>query len=136
MKKAISILLTFLILFANSGWALAFHYCKEELVAISLNYPSDFQEVGECQKEKSCCEETDDHQECCDNQQVEVKSSDNKLVTKVFELNLSAFTLVQEAVFSFEEINSEKSKRNTPAFYADVNAPPLYKLYCQWVFYA
>lgn len=63
------------------------------------------------------------------------KKNDNFLTKSLkFDLNdvvlndISTIEFVDEAVlFSFNE---------NPAFYCESNAPPLYKLYCQLVFYA
>ena len=41
MKRiVINILLSILILFSNSGWAVTFHYCQDQLASVSLDYAS------------------------------------------------------------------------------------------------
>ncbi|WP_212906041.1 HYC_CC_PP family protein [Capnocytophaga stomatis] len=136
IRKFTNILLATLILFSNSGWALSFHYCKDELASISISYTEiSEQDSDSCSLDGGCCETKDDHSDCCDNQTFESSKSDNTLVSKVFELNLFSFVL-SENLYNFNNISILKSNRSIPAFYVDLNAPPLYELFCQLVFYA
>ncbi|MDO4782375.1 MAG: hypothetical protein Q4A09_04050 [Capnocytophaga felis] len=136
IRKFTNILLAILILFSNSGWALSFHYCKDELYSISISYTEvSEQESDSCNLDGGCCGTKDDHSDCCDNQTFESSKSDNNLISNTFELNLFSFVL-SETSYNFDNISILKSNRNIPAFYIDLNAPPLYKLFCQFVFYA
>ncbi len=135
IQKYVSILLSSLILFSNSGWALTFHYCKDEVASVSWGFPS-VEKGDACQTEKSCCAESDEHSDCCDDQTFEPSSSESKFISKSFELNVSAFVLSETHSYNFQNQSISKTKKSVPAFYVDLNAPPLYKLYCQLVFYA
>lgn len=135
IQKYVSILLSTLILFSNSGWALTFHYCKDEVASVSWGF-SSVEEEDSCQTEKSCCAENDEHSDCCDDQTFESSGSESKFISKSFELNTSAFVLSEAHTYNFQNQSVSKPKKCVPAFYVDLNAPPLYKLYCQLVFYA
>lgn len=125
-----------LILFSNSGWALSFHYCKDELASVSFSYVQNYEEdTDSCGIADSCCGEDGEHQDCCDDQTVESSKSDSNLITKVLELDLCTFIL-PNVLPTFNNINALKSKKSNIAFYVDLNAPPLYDLFCQLVFYA
>ena len=61
-RKFINILLSVLILFSNSGWAISFHYCQDHLSSVSLEYitSSVDEEVSDCADMDSCCASEDD----------------------------------------------------------------------------
>lgn len=131
-----NILLSILILFSNSGWALSFHYCKDELASISFSYiDASKQESDSCDLSESCCESDNNHSDCCDSQTFESSKSDSKFISKTFELSLSSFVIFENS-YILNNISNLISSRNFPAFYVDLNAPPLYELFCQLIFYA
>ncbi|MFK8265982.1 HYC_CC_PP family protein [Capnocytophaga cynodegmi] len=136
IRKFTHILLIILILFSNSGWAFSFHYCKDELASISFTYEIiSEQENDSCDLVGGCCESNDEHSNCCDNQTFESSKSDDTLSSKTFQLSFFTFALPENS-YNFKNISILKSNRNVPAFYVDLNAPPLYKLFCQLIFYA
>ena len=129
-RKFINILLSALILFSNSGWAISFHYCQDHLSSVSLEYitSSVDEEVSDCADIDSCCASEDDdsdesktessHKKCCDNTAI---SSSISLVFPTLEV-VSIPQTVKKAI--------------TRDFFTQLNAPPLYELYCQRVFYS
>ena len=132
IRKVTSILLVFLILFSNSGWAFSFHFCNDNLASITLEnkfYYVDNQDS--CSSKIECCYEDNQHNDCCNDKLFESSSSDSKFLSKIFELNLSFFTLSEQILHIFENVSVSKAKKKNPAFYVDLKAPPLYKLYCQ-----
>ena len=65
-RKFINILLSVLILFSNSGWAISFHYCQDSLSSVSLEYiTSSISEDDDdsCASMGSCCASEDDEDE-------------------------------------------------------------------------
>ncbi|MDO5105558.1 hypothetical protein [Capnocytophaga sp.] len=124
-------------MYSNSGWALAFHYCGDEIASVSLDFlHSTSSQTDCCPIDESCCANSDEHSNCCDNQTFESSSSENKVITQIFKLTFSTFLPSETQFFHFQNTENIKSKKSTPAFYVDLNAPPLYTLYCQLVFYA
>lgn len=137
IQRYISILLAILILYSNSGWVLAFHYCNDEIASISLKLlPSTSSQSNCCPVDDSCCVDSNEHNDCCDNQTFESSSSENQFTTQILKLTFSTFLPSETQLFHLQNTESLKSKKSTPAFYVDLNAPPLYVLYCRLVFYA
>lgn len=132
LKKHISIFLGFLILISSFGLTFTVHYCKEEIASISLF----FQKEEPCVSEKSCCAKEDSHDSCCSNKLVKVEKKSDDIIVKSFQLDLDNFVVAYfwKSIFYF--LFESKSIQNSIDFYCDSNAPPLYKLYCQYVFYA
>ena len=93
-RKLINILLSVLILFSNSGWAITFHYCKETLSSVSLEYPTSASEEEEdCTTMDSCCTSDDNedetetsHKKCCDDTSITSSISDSTSVVKELEM--------------------------------------------------
>ena len=131
MKRiVINILLSILILFSNSGWAVTFHYCQDQLASVSLDYASALivEDDDACATMDDCCggdedDNSDDNKKCCDNTSVASSTSDSTSVVKAFELQLQSFVLPTSCIPSSVEA-------------VRLNTPPLYALYCQRVFYA
>ena len=141
-RKFINILLSALILFSNSGWAISFHYCQDHLSSVSLEYitSSVDEEVSDCADMDSCCasENDDSDKKCCDNTAISSSISDSTSVVKALELQLQPF-VVSSLVFPTLEVVSipqTVKKAITRDFFLQLNAPPLYELYCQRVFYS
>lgn len=132
LKKHISIFLAFLILVSSFGLTFSVHYCKEEIASISLL----FQEEEPCVSEKSCCAKEDSHDSCCSNKLVKVEKKSDDILVKSFQLELDHFVVQSLWKSNFNYSYESKSVHNLIDFYCDSNAPPLYKLYCQYVFYA
>jgi hypothetical protein len=130
-KKHISFLLAFFLLVSNVGLAFDVHYCGDKIASIQPFYlKSDAVEKGCCEKKIT----KKDH--CCKDKVVHFqKKSDN--------IQLKAFSLAAALPFLTAEYNSIiyagaanfKSFENT-TYYCDAHAPPLFKLYSQYVFYA
>ena len=132
-KKIIGFLLASLILLSNLGLQISLHYCQEEFVGISfLN--STFEPCAE--KKGSCCEKASSHNDCCSNKElkIEKKSTDFVLKSHYFDFDFCFFSNTNYANLPFK--NTIKKSVSETAFYCESNAPPLYKLYCQFVFYA
>lgn len=137
MKKIVSILLTFLILYANTGWALVFHYCKEELASVSLEVLGTSDDNNVCIAEESCCDfEEGNHKKCCENQQVEPSDLDENFISKSLKISTLCFPFTEQNLYDFTIEFISNLKKRISAFYTEINAPPLYQLYCQLVFYA
>ena len=132
-RKHISIVLAALILLVNLGLSFAVHYCKDEIASVSFQYQEDDPCVEEA---KSCCAKEDSHDSCCSNKLIKVEKKTDDILVKTFQLNL------EQAVFSANCNPNVVTFRpiaitsNEVAFYCDSHAQPLYKLYCQLVFYA
>jgi len=130
IKKCTSLFLAFLLLVSNVGMAFNVHYCAGEIASVSLESQQQIKEKGCCEKivskKDSCCKDKVFHFQ---------KKSDNAIV-KAFLFELNVPFLIQEwqpVVFSL--ISNFKGTQTT-TYYCDANAPPLFKLYSQYIFYA
>lgn len=139
LKKHINLLLAILILVSNVGLAFNVHYCEGKISGISFNYKVEEPCVEKKPTNiKSCCAKENKHDSCCSNDEIEIKktSSENVLI-KNFQLDLAAFVSVEEIKFYQPIFDREVVVTNeNPSFYCESNAPPLYKLYSQYIFYA
>lgn len=144
-NRYISLLLSVLILVSNIGLALNVHYCMGKVSSISLAYktgePVNERHLHKHEKhshKKACCAITDKEQKsCCDNDLVKLHDkNDGKVIVKSFQLDLGAFVAVKEwkPVQFYTQLPAQA--KQTPAFYCEANAPPLFKLYCQYIYYA
>lgn len=133
LKKHISILLIFLILVSNVGFAFNVHYCGEKISSITLNSNAA---VSSLQNEKDCCKKIVSKKDsCCKDKKIVVqkKAIDKIFKTFSFQSDISFLvSIFQSAVFktvpSFEN-------NTLLRYYCDANAPPLFKLYSQYLLY-
>jgi hypothetical protein len=138
-NKHISILLTFLILASNMGFAINVHYCHNEVSSVSLAYKIDApcNETHKSEAKGCCAAAAQSHKKCCKNDLVKLQDdkTDN-IIVKSLQLDLSAFYAVEEwkPVPFYADVVA--FTQDTPSFYCEAHAPPLFKLYCQYIFYA
>lgn len=130
IKKCTSLFLAFLLLVSNVGMAFNVHYCAGEIASVSLESQHQIKEKGCCEKivskKDSCCKDKIFHFE---------KKSDNAIV-KVFFFELNAPFLIQEWQPVVLSLTANFKITPVATYYCDANAPPLFKLYSQYIFYA
>ncbi len=136
-KKHIALLLTFFLLVSNSGVALNVHYCGEKIAAITTAFSKNEVCQMEVEQEQSCCAKAEtSHKKCCSDKEVNLDDDTEKIVIKSFSFDTDAPYVANEwRSFSFRTVLSEIRSQNT-TYYCDAHAPPLYKLYSQYIFYA
>ena len=132
-RKHTSIVLASLVLLANLGLSFAVHYCKDEIASVSFQYQEDEPCVEDV---KSCCATADSHDSCCSNKLIKVEKKTDDILVKTLQLDLEQAVFVADWKPNFVAFESENFVSNEVAFYCDSHAPPLYKLYCQLIFYA
>lgn len=138
IKRHISLLLAMLILVSNVGLAFNVHYCGGEIASVSLAYKSEMPCMEQSDAENSCCAAIEKKDSCCSDSKVDLKkNTTDNIIVKSFQLDLGAFTIMDnwKPVIS-AETEEAVVKSDIPSFYCDSNAPPLFKLYCQYLFYA
>jgi hypothetical protein len=136
-KKHISIITALLILVSNSGLAFSVHYCEGKIASIS----SVFSKEEVCDMpvvvEKTCCAKVETtHKDCCSDKKVDLKNKTEKIILKTVSLDFEPAFFSEYKTHLFTAADSPKCAAEKVAFYCDSNAPPLYKLYCQYTFYA
>ncbi len=138
-KKHISFLLAIFLLVSNVGFAVDVHYCGEKIASIKPNYWKNSEEVNS--KEKSCCPPKSntiagkkDH--CCKDKVVHFQKKSGKITFSSISFQPFFIVLIEEwKPIIFPEHSGSHSGSIT-TYYCDSNAPPLFKLYQQYIFYA
>ncbi|MBD3724945.1 MAG: hypothetical protein IE891_09270 [Flavobacteriaceae bacterium] len=131
MNKITGFILSFFILISNLGLAVNIHYCHDKVASVSLNYSTPSEDDSDC-----CCIKKDVKKKCCSETTLKTEKKSDNFVVKSISLDFEQFVAVEQFNFNFKEqifsIESQKLIEN----YSESNSPPLYKLYCQLVFYA
>ncbi|MFC6876300.1 hypothetical protein ACFQZF_01375 [Flavobacterium myungsuense] len=131
-KKNISIFLAFFLLVSNVGLAFNVHYCGKNIASISLKTP-----ISDQNFEKGCCEKiTPKKHSCCSDKVFSFQQKSDNLIVKAFSFQADYFFIVEEwNPIVFSSFSNFKNSQIT-SYYCDANAPPLFKLYHQYIFYA
>lgn len=136
-----SVFLIAALLFSNLGLAINIHYCGSEIEKIDLGYAST-ELCSLDTNEKSCCKQNgktrvdETKRDCCKDEIIKQKTDD--VVVKVFKLHYLAdfVTPVLSRFQPFVVTEVSLPKKVNVSLYCATNAPPLYKLYNQYLFYA
>jgi len=132
-RKNISIVLSTLILLANLGLSFTVHYCKDEIASVSFQIEKEEPCV---EKVTSCCAKEASHASCCSNKVIKVEKKTDDILVKTFQLELQPAVFYYDWQPTFIAYESEIEPSKQVGFYCDSHGPPLYKLHCQFVFYA
>jgi hypothetical protein len=138
-KKHISLALAFFLLVSNVGFAVDVHYCGGKVAAIKPIFWKDSETLNK--EEKGCCPPkvstiTNKKESCCKDKVIHFQKKSGKV-------SLNSISFQPDFIFLFEEFTpifySEVSifeNGRSTSYYCDANAPPLFKLYHQYIFYA
>jgi hypothetical protein len=131
-KKCTSLLLIFLLLVSNVGVAFNVHYCGESIASVSLNNTFYNQD-----SEKKCCGIIEEKSTCCKNKVVHFQKKTDNATFKVFCFQAPFVFLTPKNQIEYFSGGLENFKTTIiSSYYCDANAPPLFQLYSQYVFYA
>jgi hypothetical protein len=131
-KKHISIFLAVLLLVSNVGLAFNVHYCGGKISSVSLNST-----LPSVQSEKGCCEKkvVSKKDRCCKDKKIVFQKKTDNGIVKSFSFQFDYLYLVPEfQPVVFETTPSFKNNLSL-SYYCDANAPPLFKLYSQYLLY-
>jgi len=138
MKKCTALVLAFLLLVSNIGFAFNVHYCGGKIAGFSSIYT--IEEVCKTvdNNDKTCCAKpSDDDKGCCKNKKVQLQDKSDDIIIKSFSFNpgtpfigLSETHCYIIPEFIIKEVILEFN------YYSDSNGPPLFKLYSQYILYA
>jgi hypothetical protein len=130
-RTHICLLLAFFLLVSNVGMVFNVHYCGGKIASISLK--PDFQTTS---PEENCCGIFEKKASCCKNK---VFYFQKKLENTTF----TSFSFLYDFTLFIEEwkpfLFSKKLNfkfQNSNSYYCNAHAPPLFKLYHQFIFYA
>jgi len=141
-QKFFSLIFATLIFASQSGMAFNIHYCKGVLASVTIG---DAQET--CAMEsyldtpKKCCFEknSDSHEKCCKDSNIDLKKiSNDEVISKTFNFELSAFTATESTKVNILVASLFQDVEPTKFCFTHFasNAPPFYKLYCKYILYA
>ena len=131
-KRHISIFLAFLLLVSNVGLAFNVHYCGGKISSVSLNST-----LPSLQNEKGCCEKkvVSKKDSCCKDKKIVFQKKVDNGIVKSFSFQFDyAFLAPEFQSVVFEAAPSFKNNQSL-TYYCDANAPPLFKLYSQYLLY-
>lgn len=130
VKKCTGLFLAFLLLISNIGFAIDVHYCGGQIASVSLNA------TASAFVEKKCCGVSEKKTSCCRDKVVHVDKKSDDATFKVFFFQLALAVLIEESKrVSFLLVPNFKCNP-VNSYYSDANAPPLFKLYHQYIFYS
>ncbi|MFV8344868.1 HYC_CC_PP family protein [Flavobacterium sp. ZB4P13] len=130
-KRPICLLLAFFLLVSNMGLAFNVRYCGNEIASVTLKTPVQDQNL-----EKDCCGVVEKKSHCCKDKEVNFQKKTDDLIQKIVSFHADFTFSIEEwnpSVFSF--VSNFKNCQFT-SYYCDANAPPFFKLYHQYIFYA
>jgi hypothetical protein len=130
LKKCTGLFLALLLLVSNIGFAIDVHYCGGKIASVSLNTTTA------ATAEKKCCGMSEKKSSCCKDKVVHVEKKSDNAIFKIFFFQLGFPAVIQE-YNSFVFLSIPVLSSNQVISYCfDANAPPLFKLYSQYIFYA
>jgi len=130
IKKCTVLFLAVLLLVSNIGFAFDVHYCGGKIASVSLNT------AASAAPEKKCCGKTEKKSSCCKDKVVHFEKKSDDATLKIFFFQLAFPAVIQEFnPIVFLAIPNFKNSQII-SYCSDANAPPLFKLYSQYIFYA
>ncbi|MBO9583388.1 MAG: hypothetical protein J7574_04445 [Flavobacterium sp.] len=130
LKKCTGLFLALLLLVSNIGFAFDVHYCGGEIASVSLKT------TAELVIEKKCCGSKEKKNSCCKDKVVHFEKKSDDATIKFFFFQFAFPAVIQDyKPLVFLEVQNFK-KKEVLSYYADANAPPLFKLYHQYIFYS
>lgn len=132
-KKVSSLFLAFFFLISNLGMAINVHFCHDKVAFVSLGFS-----ISEpCEdNSSSCCAKENNHKKCCSESTIKAEKKSDNIVVKSLQFEFQNFVLVP-IDFGYNYQSFAKVKKNLFLdYYKESNAPPHYKLNCQFIFYA
>lgn len=137
-KKGTAFILAFLLLVSNAGFAMTVHYCGGKISSVTSGYDKKESCIAEELVEKECCAKKIEtgHKKCCSDKVVHFKGKTSDVIAKAFTSEVATpFLLPIFKHVAFAKVSAREIKI-TPSYYCDANAPPLFKLYHQYILYA
>lgn len=137
-KKFTSLFLAILLLVSNLGLAINVHYCGDKIASVSSVFSTVTSAKSQSPKKDCCCKvDNKDKDSCCKNKIVDLKKGNKDVIVKTFSFQVqTALILVKSIELHFATAEIINSCSNESEYYCSPNAPPLFKLYHKYIFYA
>ncbi len=137
-RKLTALFLTFLLLVSNTGLAVNVHYCGGKVSSVKSGFsfaPGCGMKMDAAPK-LGCHETKPLKKSCCDDKTVKFKSKNNAPVVKILAFDLAGFVFPSSFSFTAYAPKNLWVDTKVKAYSCDANAPPLFKLYHSFIFYA
>jgi hypothetical protein len=128
LKKCTSILLVFLLLVSSTGFAFNVHFCGGNIASVSLK-----PEVAKA--DKGCCGMKAEKSNCCKSKVVHFQKKSDNTIAKSFAFQAETAIFAQSWQPITYTLNDNFKSDSNISYYCDANAPPLFKLYSQYLLY-
>lgn len=130
LRKHIAILLSFFLFVSNLGLAFNVHYCGDEIESVTLAHAKCATEA-----EIDCCGIVEKDSKCCNDKIIKSEVKSDLIIVKSlsFETYLVLSTFDRNPLVGTYNL---KFKRDIISYCFNTNAPPLYLMYSQYIFYA
>jgi hypothetical protein len=114
------------------GFAFNVHYCGNSIASISIKNT-----FSSLKTEKGCCEKIVSKKDsCCKDKVFNFQKKSENATVKVFFYEFPSVFIVPQ-FFSFVTNGATFFQKNQLiSYFCDANAPPLFQLYSQYIFYA
>jgi hypothetical protein len=118
-------------LVSNAGLAFSIHYCGGNISSIALN------EQLPSSSPDSCCSHLSVNKKCCSDKIISIADGSDRVVEKIFSQHYMVVGVLTGKV-NFDFANGTNISRIAESIsYAFLSTgPPLFKLLCQFIFYA
>ncbi len=139
IKKYTSLFLAILLLVSNFGLAFNVHYCGNKIAAVSSVFSTIKSTENIISSNKDCCcvKDGDSKSTCCKNKVVDLKKDTKDVIVKTFSFQIDLpFLILKSTNLVFSKAEKVLLNSNLTEYYCSPNAPPLFKLYHQYIFYA
>jgi hypothetical protein len=130
-RKQICSLLTVLLLVSNVGFAFNVHYCGDEIASVSLK-PLFSLKVTE----ENCCGIVEKKSHCCKDKIFHFQKKSETSTFNVFTFNPDTIFLNVDWKPTLITSTPNFKRNSITSYFCDANAPPFFKLYSQYIFYA
>jgi len=131
-NKCIGMVLAFLILVSNVGLAFNVHFCGGKIASVTVQTLEKT-----AVSEKGCCaKKTIAKDSCCKNKTVHFQKKSDDATLKFFFSGFNVDYLILQNLFEIPTVIPVFQNNSISTYYCDANAPPLFKLYHQYIFYA
>lgn len=130
-KKQIALFLVFLLLVSNMGMAFKVHFCGNKVASVTLSIHEKTLDQA-----VSCCGVKAIKSKCCKDKLVQFQKKSDHFTSKIVAFAPCGFHFQSE--FPSKKFNLVDcfSVKPMVSYYFDTNAPPFFKLYHQYLFYA
>lgn len=135
LKRHISLFLAIFLLVSNLGLAVNVHYCGGEIASIAPVYLK-ISQTGQNSEEQCCSSFSETNESCCKDKVVDFQKKSDHFVVKTFFFSLGAAVLVSEWIPLVFPLGANFKVYPVTPYVCDANAPPFFKLYNQYIFYA